>query len=155
MNFNEILNTEQLRSIGAKPPLIVNAKTSVSEVIPLLKRYRKGCVIVMEGSKVVGICTERDIMIRVVEPQKDLKKTPVCEIMTANPQTLSITDSIAAIIKLMHKGGYRHVPIVENEKLIGYISVIDVVGYLAENFPHGVYNLPPNFKQINSSPEGA
>ena len=154
MEFHEILNSDILRSIGAKPPLTVSPKTNVAEIISLLRRYKKGCVIVMDGDQIAGICTERDIMTKIVEAGLPLK-TPVATIMTANPKTLSITDSITKIITLMHEGGYRHVPIVEHGKLIGYISVIDVVHYLAENFPHGVFNLPPNFKQTHSAPDGA
>ena len=154
MDFKEALRTDILRSIGTKPPIIVEPDATVANSLSLLKRYKKGCVLVVDQDKLVGICTERDLMKKIVDPHR-LYSTRISEIMTPNPQTLTITDSIEKIIQLMHKGGYRHVPIVEQGKLIGYISVIDIIDYLAENFPHGIFNLPPIFRQVNTSQEGA
>lgn len=154
MDFNEVLRTEILRTIGAKSPIISDETLTTVDAISLLHKKKRGCILVMDGEKLTGICTERDIMTKVIEVEKPLD-TPIKEIMTANPQTLELNNSIEDIIELMHKGGYRHVPIVENGHLIGYISVKNVVDYLAETFPHGIFNLPPNFKQTNISPEGA
>ena len=97
-------------------------------------------------------------MTRVVG-QKDQKidlNLPVEGVMTKNPKTLRMTDTVADAIVLMNQGSYRHIPIVDtNGSVQGIVSVRDVIKYLAEHYPYEVYNLPPDPHQIMRSPDGA
>jgi predicted transcriptional regulator len=76
-------------------------------------------------------------------PGKPLS-APVAEAMTPNPISVHPKDSIATAIRRMEEGGYRHLPVVVNEKPVGILSVKRIVHYLVEHFPATVYNLPPN-----------
>ena len=63
--------------------------------------------------------------------------------MTRNPETLTRNDQIAYALSMMHVGGYRHIPLVEDGKLTGIISLKDIAEFVVELFPDGVLNLPP------------
>ena len=119
---------------------------------------KKGYAIILEDektSKIAGIFTERDVMTRIVE-QKVSPSTPVEKVMTANPKTLKATDSVADAIRMMNEGHYRHLPLVDDAgRLVGVLSVRDLIAYLAEHYPYEVYNLPPDPHQVIRAPEGA
>lgn len=123
-----------------------------------MRKENKGYAVVLEDEasrKVAGIFTERDVMTRVVE-QKVAASTPVEKVMTANPTTLKLTDSVADAIRLMSQGHYRHLPLVDDAGgLVGVLSVRDLITYLAEHYPHQVFNLPPDPHQVIRAPEGA
>ena len=119
-----------------------------------MSEKKTGSVTVVEGMRVVGIFTERDVLTRVVE-QKVNPKTPLSKLMTSDPKVLKMGDSIADAIRLMNQGSYRHIPITDEAgEVQGILSVRDIIKYLAEHFPCEVYNLPPG-PQIIRAPEGA
>jgi CBS domain-containing protein len=122
-----------------------------------MREEKKGYAVVIDpaGGTVAGIFTERDVMTRVIE-QKLPATTPVEKVMTPSPKTLKVTDSVADAIRLMNQGRYRHLPLVDADgRLVGVLGVRDVIGYLAEHYPHEVYNLPPDPHQVIRAPEGA
>ena len=109
----------------------------------------------VEGKGVIGIFTERDVLTKVVEQKVDLA-TPIEKLMTPDPKVLKREDSVADAIRLMNQGGYRHIPIVDDQgEVQGIVRVRDIIKYLAEHFPYEVYNLPPDPRQIIRAPEGA
>jgi CBS domain-containing protein len=68
--------------------------------------------------------------------------------------TLTADASIGDAVTLMNDRGYRNIPLVKNGKLVGSISVFDVIGYLAESYPKATMNLPPNPDQVMNSTDG-
>jgi predicted transcriptional regulator len=75
--------------------------------------------------------------------------------MTSNPICVNPKDSIGCAIKRMQKGGYRHLPVVIDERPVGILSVKRIVHYLVEHFPTMVYNLPPHRQPVPPRREGA
>ena len=153
--LKKILETNKIQQVKMRSPVLVPPGTPLSKLIPLMQAKKRGCAIIENKGHIVGIFTERDLVTRVVEPQKPLS-TVIDEVMTPNPAYLKLTSSIAQAVLLMSQKGYRHIPLVDEEGLIkGFISVRDILDYLAEHFPYEVYNLPPDPYQINRSAEGA
>jgi CBS domain-containing protein len=100
-------------------------------------------VLVERDGKAVGIFTERDILRRVIRTGIDLER-PVEEVMTPDPETLSLDDGIAFALNRMAVGGYRNLPIVdESGKPLSVLSQREVVGYIVSVLPARVLNLPP------------
>ena len=118
--------------------LTAPADTTVGEAARQMKQRKVGAVMVVEDGKLVGVFTERDALFRVVAEGRDTTTTPLAGVMTHNPKTVSPDQSFAIALRMMHDGGFRHVPVVENDKPVGIVSVRDALGPELEAF---VYEL--------------
>jgi CBS domain-containing protein len=125
----------------------------LSEAIEQMKKDEGGCVIVCEGERVVGIFTERDLLNKIVGQQVDLSG-PVSDWMSPAVQTLGPEATIGDAVRVMNEKGYRNIPLVESDRLVGSISVFDVITYLAESYPKETMNLPPVPAQVMDTQEG-
>jgi CBS domain-containing protein len=147
--------TDPVSALRPKPVATVRPTTTVLDAVHLMTQKKIGCVCVTEHDKLIGIFTERDVLRKVVEPGLDAKKTPVSQVMTLKPETLTPRDRMAYALNMMHVGGYRHIPIVDGEKLVGIISIRDITDFIVEMFPEGVLNVPPEPKLgIPTRPDG-
>lgn len=128
--------------------------TPLSQAIEAMKKDEGGCAIVCEdGGRVVGIFTERDLLNKIVGEDVDAK-APVSDWMSPVVATLPPDATIGDAVAIMNDKGYRNIPLVKDGKLVGSISVFDVIGYLAESYPQTTMNLPPNPDQVMESTDG-
>jgi CBS domain-containing protein len=125
----------------------------LSEAIEQMKKDEGGCVIVCEGEQVVGIFTERDLLNRVIGQDVDLNG-PVRDWMSTTVETLQPEATIGDAVRVMNDKGYRNIPLIEAGRLVGSISVFDVITYLAESYPKETMNLPPVPAQVMDTQEG-
>ena len=143
------LDSETLRTpmsaLARHKPWCVNADAPIGAAIRLLQDKHIGAVLVVDHlNKLVGIFSERDVIQRVAGRRLDWDSVPVSTVMTHGPEFLRMNDMIAYALNYMHLGGYRHVPVVNDEhEPIGIVSIKDFVAYLADYFPQEVCNLPP------------
>lgn len=143
VSFDEAILRQPLTVLGPHDPIVVDPATSVLEAITLMRESRIGCVLVAHGGKLEGIFTERDVLVHVAGRNLDAADTPVRRVMTADPEHLRPTDSIAYALNAMSLGGYRHIPLVDEARApVGVVSVRDVIHYLVRLFPKSVMNLP-------------
>jgi 2-oxoglutarate ferredoxin oxidoreductase subunit beta len=127
------LLNDQLDVLTPKEPLAVAPETPVRDVLQLLVEKSIGCVLVVENGKPVGIFSERDALIKLNCDADRLGDHPVSEFMTRNPESLARSSKVAFAVQKMDLGGYRHVPIVDDQQnLTGVISVRDILKYLTE-----------------------
>jgi CBS domain-containing protein len=123
-------------------------------VLQLLRAQRTGAVLICEGPRLVGILTERDAL-KLMARGADFA-TPVREVMTRDPATISANATVGDAIREMSQGGYRHLPIVDDSnRPKGVVAVHGIVHYLVDHFPQTVYNLPPNPNDSTREREGA
>lgn len=157
-DLTKALRSEKIQGLRLRPALAVTRSETLKNVFAKMREEKKGYAIVLEdgtNGKIAGIFTERDVMTRIIE-QKLPASTPVEKAMTANPATLKLTDSVADAIRLMNQGHYRHLPLSdESGRLVGVLGVKDLVNYLAEHYPHEIFNLPPDPHQVIRTSEGA
>lgn len=99
----------------------------VVEALRLMRDHRVRSVLVLDDDALVGIVTQGDCAIKVLLPGLDAKQTPVGEVMTANPQTVKPDDKLEGCMALMSSRGFRHLPVVDKGKVVGVISIGDVV----------------------------
>ena len=92
-----------------------------------------GAVIVMDGDKLVGIFTERDALNRVLAAGLDSRTTKVSEVMTREPHCVSPTTTIGEAMHVVTKGRFRHLPVVENGKVLGLVSSGDLTHWLVKD----------------------
>jgi CBS domain-containing protein len=128
---------------------------SAADAIDLMQRKKLGCVAVTENEKLVGIFTERDVLMKIAGI-KDPATLKVKDVMTPNPESFQPDDSIAFILNAMHVGGYRHVPVVDEQgRPLAVASVRDIVGFILDHFAEDVLNLPPEPIRKTEQREGA
>ncbi|MBW3598884.1 MAG: CBS domain-containing protein, partial [Planctomycetes bacterium] len=87
---------------------------------------------------------------------EDVLDSPIERVMVKNPVTLSRTDTVGKAITMMSSGGYRRLPITDEDgRPVGTIKTPGILHYLAEHFPKVVYNLPPTPHHTQQTREGA
>ena len=124
-----ILKTKQfiVRDLMQKNVCTIQPNQSIFSVSVLMASKNVGAVpIVKEDGTFVGIITDRDIVIRCNALRKDPNRTKVCECLTANPTRTVPSQPVADAAKLMADFGTRRLPVVENDKLVGMISIADI-----------------------------
>ncbi|HEX8145138.1 MAG TPA: CBS domain-containing protein [Pyrinomonadaceae bacterium] len=131
----------------------VSSAAPLSEAIEQMKKDEGGCVIVCEGERVVGIFTERDLLNKVIGQEVDLH-APVRDWMSLVVESLTPEATIGDAVLVMNEKGYRNIPLIQDDRLIGSISIFDVITYLAESYPKETMNLPPVPAQVMDTQEG-
>ena len=148
---NAVSINDPISKFGLNPPLIVEVGTSLKNALVLLQKEEKNCLLVLEDEKLIGILTERDILLKVTGKGYDLSIVTVDEFMTKSPEYLSIEDPLAYALNKMHVGGFRHVPIIDDSrKPVGLISISDIISTIADYFSREIINLPPIDKIVDS-----
>jgi CBS domain-containing protein len=150
------LLAEPIKSLHRRAGRVaVSPGTTIGEAARIMKAHRVGCVLVEEQGRLIGILTERDILIKLVGTGYDPAAVSVDGVMTRNPETLAPEDPIAFALQRMSVGGFRHIPLVDGSgRPVGILSVKDIVDYLAEHFPQEVLNIPPEPRRQPQTREG-
>jgi CBS domain-containing protein len=131
---------QSVGAIALKTPLTVTPDTPLARCISLLQKHRIGSLLVVDQrSRITGIFTERDCLMKVFARNLDLERALVADFMTPNPQRAQPDTTIAFALNLMSGGGFRHVPVVDQDDIpIGILSVKDVVDYLVSCMLDGI-----------------
>src|SRR5262245_18653351 len=113
-----------LLRIAEIPPPTVEPQITVLDAVGIMRRNRVGAVVVVEKHKLVGIFTERDLMLRVVEQRRDPADTLVRDVMTSDVMTVTEASTHEEASKLMLVEHLRHLPILSSEgKVLGLLSI--------------------------------
>ncbi|QLC25444.1 CBS domain-containing protein [Parasphingopyxis algicola] len=123
MTVSIILENRGQDTVTASPDM------KVAEVVKLFAEKRIGAVPVVDGGKVVGIMSERDLVHCVAAEGKDGIDKPVSEVMTSPAITVDPNYNILAALGLMTKRRVRHLPVVRDGAMVGFISIGDLVKY--------------------------
>jgi CBS domain-containing protein len=107
----------QRRKVLKAPP-----ETLVSKAAKLMADKNVGAVMVVEDERLVGIFTERDIVFRVVAQGLDARTTRLADVMTPAPDTVDPDKSFGYALLIMHERGFRHLPVIQDSKLVGIVS---------------------------------
>ena len=115
--------------LKTKPSVIVAVRPGDPVVLALqsMRDHRVRAVLVMEDDKLLGIITQGDCAIKVLLPGADAKTTLVRDVMTRDPMTVKPADPLEACMGLMANRGFRHLPVMDGGRVVGVVSVGDVV----------------------------
>lgn len=109
----------------------VPASVTVTEAVQEMNRHRIGAILVMEGLKLAGIFTERDVLTRVVAAGLDPGATPVTRVMTSSVLSISPEATVQQVMDIFAEKRCRHLPVMTGGKLAGLISIGDVSRFVA------------------------
>ncbi|MDP3069903.1 MAG: CBS domain-containing protein [Opitutaceae bacterium] len=105
---------------------------TVTEAVAEMNRHRVGSVLVLDGGRLVGIFTERDVLRRVVGPAVDPMQTRVAEVMTSGVITIAPDATIEETMVLFTEKRCRHLPVMDQGRIVGAISIGDVTRWMAD-----------------------
>ncbi len=105
---------------------------SVRDAAVLMRRHRVGAVMVVDGGRLTGILSERDVLNRVVAVGLDADSTQVAQVMTASPTTLPPNATAGEALELMKARGFRHLPVVDHGRLVAMVSIRDLFAAVQE-----------------------
>jgi CBS domain-containing protein len=108
----------------------IRPDATVYEAIELMAERNIGAVPVVAGGKLLGILSERDYSRKVILKGKSSRKTPVQEIMSTKPITVTPDETVAECMRIMTEERVRHLPVLEDGKLVGILSIGDVVKWV-------------------------
>ncbi len=155
MELSRNLRVDSISRLGPTPARQLEANATVADAVARMRQERVGCLLVCDQGPLVGVFTERDLMLRVLGGGGGLHD-PLARHMTSNPVTVELKDSIHTAIERMELGGYRHLPVVDEELCpVGILSIKRIIHYLVEHFPATVYNQPPRPGLVPRRREGA
>ncbi len=122
------MTVKRLIEKSAGCPAYVTPDALVKEVLEYLDREDVGALVVSpDGKSISGIISERDIVRGLRRYRKTILSHPVTDLMTHDVVTCELDDSVVNVMALMDRNGIRHVPVIDHGKLIGIISIRDIV----------------------------
>ncbi|MGH1590126.1 CBS domain-containing protein [Methylobacterium phyllosphaerae] len=104
----------------------IDAAATVTELCRRLREHHVGALAVLEAATLIGIISERDVIARVIALELDPRLTHVRAVMTPDPQTIDVGDSLADALQKMLDGHFRHLPVTQSGRAIGMISMRDI-----------------------------
>jgi CBS domain-containing protein len=120
-----------MKTVGAitrgRPSFRVDASMTVLQAARYMTEKKVGAVCVVDGNRLAGVLSERDLMSRVLASEKDPRTVRVADVMTKNLVIAEADETIEVCVERMMTAGVRHLPVVEKQKLLGMISIRDLL----------------------------
>ncbi|HJO88562.1 MAG: CBS domain-containing protein [Alphaproteobacteria bacterium] len=104
----------------------IPGSTNTREAAEIMVKHHISALLVTKGDKLEGIFTERDISVKIIAQGRNPEETTVAQVMTTNPVTISPNDLAMDALEKMCDLGFRHLPIVDGERIIGMVSIRDL-----------------------------
>ena len=118
----------RLRSVLHRQQLVsATPDTTVQQIAVIMTRAHIGAIPIIEDDRLIGIFSERDLMTRIVVAERDPRTTPVSEVMSSEVETATLEDHVDFCVEKMRRVGCRHLPIVIDGKVIGVVSMRDLL----------------------------
>jgi CBS domain-containing protein len=136
--------------LAAKPKGVhaVGVKATVLDALKLMAEKDIGAVLVVDREKLVGILTERDYARKGVLAGRLAKDTPVREMMTSKVVTVTPEHTVQQCMAIMSDHKIRHLPVVENNKILGVLSIRDLVAEVVSHHEHVIRDLERDMMPI-------
>jgi CBS domain-containing protein len=133
-----------VRKLSRAKPLTVERSASVRAVAERMSALHSASALIVDGGRLVGIFTERDLLVRVVTEGRDPAQTEVADVMTDTPEALPEDATMAQALRFLSQTHYRHAPLLNAEGMpTSMLSTSALIGFISETFPKEILNAPP------------
>lgn len=129
------LASEPLSALLPKRPVFVARGASVAEAVDTMNRLNIGCVLIGSQEDVAGIFSERDLLFGIGEKYEEVQRRPVSEFMTPRPEMLDADTPLLHALGRMAAGGFRHIPVTRKGRLVGVVSLRDLLSLVSKWYP--------------------
>ncbi len=135
----------------------LDRSATVGDAVQTMIQNRLGVILIVEDNKLIGLFSERDVLTRVVAQERVPAVTPIVDVMTPDLECLHFDDEIVFALNKMTVGGFRHVPILDDDGApIAVVSMRDVVDHIVSYYSNEVFNIPATpDARVSSRREGA
>ena len=134
---------EPIRALAGRSVKTLDVSATMGECVDLMREENFGAAVITRNDRLAGIVTERDFLRKALD-DVDWRERPVTFYMTPDPDSLQLDDPMIFVMNRMYVGGYRHVPIVDEDDFpVGIVSIRDVLTFILDHFQGEVSNLPP------------
>ena len=147
----EILAYRPLKQMLVRALWTVGSTDTVLAAARIMAEKNIGFLVVLEDGKIIGVLSERDYVRRVVLAGKSPEITPVADVMVRDVVTANVKDTFADCLRLMHARGIRHLPVLDNGKVAGVISVRDLLREAVEHHAKVISELERERMQMLTS----
>ncbi len=131
------MNVQEILSVKGRDVVSIEPNANLARAVKLLAERRIGALVVTGAAgRIVGILSERDIVQVLAARGAPALETQVSEVMTRKVTTCSPSDTISSIMEQMTTGKFRHVPVIEQNRLVGIVSIGDVVKHRLQEMEH-------------------
>ena len=128
--------------------ICIEPTADLAAAAKLLTTHRIGALVVLDtGGRLVGILSERDIVRTMANGGSAVLQLPVGQVMTSNVSTCDVNDSIGSVVDRMTKGKFRHMPVLDNDRLAGLVSIGDVLKLNLEIIREHIHRLSASFAE--------
>ena len=130
-------------ALAQKKRALVHVRSGdrVVEALRQMRDHRVRSVLVIDDEVLVGIVTQGDCAIKVLLPGLDAKQTPVGQVMTGKPVTVKLDDQLKGCMAMMAGRSFRHLPVLDAGKVVGVITIGDVVKDIIRDLEHNLGDL--------------
>ena len=143
---------DPISAMTLSEPTIIDLGTNLRHVLDKMQENKINCILTLHNEVLGGILTERDILLKVTGKGFDLDLTTIDEFITTNPESVTPDDPLAYALNKMYIGGFRNVPVVNDELYpIGIIGITDIISSIADYFHGEIINLPPLDKFVDTN----
>jgi CBS domain-containing protein len=115
----------KVRDVMTRVVLTAETGTTIAEAASLMAQRRVGSALVVEGGRLLGIFTERDI-VKALSQDASATNQAIGHWMTKHPQTIGSDATVEVALRRMLDGGFRHLPVVDGERMVGMVSMRDL-----------------------------
>ena len=133
MELERSLQEVGVLALELQPPLVLEETSSVGEVIREMQDGRHGCALITENKRLAGIFTERDAITKVLGAGLDPANTKISEVMSKNPFCVTPSTTLKEAMDTITNLRFRHLPVVEDGKVLGVVSSGDLTNRLVED----------------------
>lgn len=127
-----MFTVEQILRCKESEVITASVRNTVREAVEIMADADVGCVLIKEGEEYVGIFSERDLVRRVVSRGLDPAETRVGDVMSGSLRGCAPDDDVATVVKLLNQLKVRHLPVVQDDRIVGLISARDVLNVILE-----------------------
>jgi CBS domain-containing protein len=130
--------------------MCIEPTADLAAAAKLLSAHRIGALMVLDaGGRFVGILSERDIVRTMADIGSAVLQLPVAQVMTRNVSTCDVNDSITSVMERMTKGKFRHMPVLDNDRLAGLVSIGDALKWQMETIREHLHQLELTITELN------
>jgi CBS domain-containing protein len=131
------MNVKTILSLKGGQVTTIEPHATLEAAVAMLAKHRIGALVVLGADqRVIGILSERDIVRTLAELGASALTTPLAQVMTRKVVTCSEAETVGGVMERMTTGKFRHVPVLEQDRLVGIISIGDVVKHRLSEIEH-------------------